>query len=352
MKIAVIGGGINGLCCAWQLGLDGHQVSLFESENLMGKTSTASTKLLHGGLRYLENFEFRLVKEALDERQWWLSNVPGFTRRLPILYPIYRHTRSRWKLKVGLSIYDFLAGKKGIGRHRWLTPKQVKRCSPQLSQNGLKGAYLFSDGQMDDHALGMWVATQCNSLGVNIYEQSPVCKIDDSGYLVTSDNQFRFDRIINVAGPWSVQLLESSSIKINQSLDLVRGSHLLLPPVSKFGHLLEVPEEQRVVFVLPFKHQTLLGTTEVRQDIHRPIQCSKEEKDYLLGVYNYYFSLKRNEPDVIRTFAGLRPLLGGSESAGKASREYKIVKQNKLINVFGGKWTTARALARSVVNKL
>ncbi len=352
MKIAVVGGGINGLCCAWQLALAGHQVTLFEAEQLMGKTSIASTKLLHGGLRYLEHFEFRLVKEALHERKWWLEHVPGFTRRLPILYPLYEYTRPRWKIKLGMMLYDWLAGQKGLGRHRWLTPKQVKRCSPMLKQEGLKGAYLFADGQMDDQALGLWVAEQCRSLGVNIHEHTSVSAMSASGAITTKNSKQSFDRIINVAGPWSVQLLEQSDVEFEQQLDLVRGSHLLLPHISKFGHLLEVPKEERIVFALPFKGETLLGTTEVRQKIEEPIQCSEAERDYLLQVYNYYFEPDCNASDVLRSFAGLRPLLTGSELASRASREYRIIRKGNIISVFGGKWTTARALAKSVVKKL
>ena len=148
MRIAVIGGGINGLASAWQLALAGHQVELFERDALMQATSAASSKLLHGGLRYLEQGELRLVHEALQERRWWIKKAPHLTRRLPILYPIYRDgRRPRWQLKIGLWLYDFLSSRKGIGRHRWLTAEQTLRCSPGLKTAGLHGAFLFFDGQ-------------------------------------------------------------------------------------------------------------------------------------------------------------------------------------------------------------
>jgi len=350
--VAVIGGGINGLCSAWQLAEAGHAVTLFERGELMQETSIASSKLLHGGIRYLENFEFRLVKEALKERKWWLENVPNLTRRLPILYPIYPHTRPRWKMKLGMLLYDFLAGKKGIGRHRWLTARQVKRCSPFLKQDGLVGAYLVSDGQMDDQALGLWVAERCKVLGVTIKTQQEVTSCNAQGAVTTQTETSHFDWVVNAAGPWSQQLLDNSQLPHQEQLDLVRGSHLVLPPVSKFGHLLEVAGESRVVFVLPYKKQTLLGTTEVKQSLHEPICVSNEERQYLLSLYNHYFIKPFTANDIADEFAGARPLLAGDGQLSKNSREYKIDCNGRLISIFGGKWTTARALGKAVLHRM
>lgn len=355
MKIAVIGGGINGLSSAWQLALAGHQVTLFERDELMQATSKSSSKLLHGGLRYLEQGEFRLVHEALQERRWWLKKAPHLTKRLPLLYPIYQKgQRPRWQIKIGLWLYDVLSGKKGIGRHRWLTAEQAKRCSPQLKTQGLIGAYLFFDGQMDDRKLGLWVAEQAVKAGVQIHQHCPVRQITATGgvFAANSAEWQIFDLVVNVAGPWSNQLLEQSELPLQQTLDLVRGSHLLLPAISRYGHMLEVPGERRIVFVLPYQGKTLLGTTEVRQSLAEPIACSDEEQAYLLKLYNHYFDSQLSSVDVESTFAGVRPLLGGSDSASKASREYALNWQQQLLTVSGGKWTTARALARTVVEQI
>ncbi|WP_213997805.1 glycerol-3-phosphate dehydrogenase/oxidase [Arsukibacterium sp.] len=348
MKLAIVGGGINGLSSAWQLALAGHQVTLFERDTLMAATSSASSKLLHGGLRYLEQGEFRLVREALQERRWWLKKAPQLTRRLPILYPIYRHSRRpRWQLKIGLWLYDAFAGRKGIGRHRWLTAAQTLRCSGHLTADGLIGAYLFFDGQMDDRKLGLWMAEQCTKAGVQLVEHSPVRKVSSDGRILLDSGWLQFDRVVNVAGPWSQQLLAQSGLA-QQPLDLVRGSHLLLPPISRYGHMLEVPGEARIVFVLPYQGDTLLGTTEVRQQLDEAIVCSAAERDYLLSVYNHYFQPAAADEQVLHTFAGVRPLLAGSANASKASREYQLNWQGRLLTVSGGKWTTARALARQV----
>lgn len=355
MKIAVIGGGINGLTSAWKLAQAGHQVQLFERDELMKATSAASSKLLHGGLRYLEQGEFRLVHEALQERRWWIKKAPKLTRRLPILYPIYRDgRRPRWQLKIGLSLYDLLSGRRGIGRHRWLNAVQTIRCSPDIQAEGLLGAYLFFDGQMQDQQLGLWVADQAKKLGVQIHEHCPVVAVDTQARIrLGSDGSWlHFDRVINVAGPWSNLLLEQSGLVPPQDIDLVRGSHLLLPPVSRYGHMLEVPGESRIVFVLPYQGQTLLGTTEVRQTIAEPIRCSEKERNYLLKVYNHYFITQKNIADIEREFAGVRPLLGGSAEATRASREYAMNWQGQLLTVTGGKWTTARALAKQVIQQI
>ena len=355
MKIAVIGGGINGVASAWQLAQQGHQVDLFERDELMAATSSASSKLLHGGLRYLEQGAFRLVHEALQERRWWIKKAPQLTRRLPLLYPIYQDgLRARWQLKLGLSLYDLLSGRRGIGRHRWLNATQTLRCSPALTPVGLRGAYLFFDGQMDDRRLGLWLAGQATARGARLFPHTKVVAVQADGQLLlaSSDKWQQYDRIINIAGPWANQLLQQSGLPVQQPLDLVRGSHLLLPALGRYGHMLEVPAERRIVFVLPYQGKTLLGTTEVRQTLDEPIRCSEAERQYLLSVYNHYFMQQCGPSDIVGEFAGVRPLLGGSANASNASREYALHWQQQLLTVNGGKWTTARALAQQVARQV
>lgn len=354
MRVAVVGGGINGVCIAWALAKQLHQVTLFERGQLMGETSSASSKLLHGGLRYLEQRQWRLVREALAERHWWLKAAPELTRRLPILYPIYRNSRrSRWLLKAGLTLYDTLALGKGLGWHRWLSHQAVMAMEPDLERRGLLGAYCFFDGQMlDDHALGLWAAEQCQAAGVEILEQQPVLAIDPEGLVVINGGMEQFDQVINVAGPWSQKLLVDSAMRPRQQLSLIRGSHLVLPGQRSHGLMLEVPFEERVVFVLPHGEHTLLGTTEVRHQLGEPVRCSAEERHYLLQLYNHYFLKPRTDGEVLGSFAGVRPLLAGASSPSQLSREYVLSSQGRVLTVSGGKWTTARALARAVCAKV
>jgi glycerol-3-phosphate dehydrogenase len=352
MNIGIVGGGINGLCCAWQLATQGHQVHVYERGTLMQATSRASSKLLHGGLRYLENGELRLVREALRERDNWLQRVPDLTRPLRLILPIYRTARrSRWMIALGLFLYDHLAGKSHLPSSEYLDAQTILTCSPHLNPEGLQGGYAFSDGQMDDQALGLWVATQAQAQGAQVIEKTEIASISTTGKITTVNGTiYQHDRILNVAGPWAQQLLQRSGISTPYRLDLVRGSHLILTQSCPQAFLLEVPGERRIFFVLPWQGNTLLGTTETRQTLDEPIACSAQEQDYLLQAWQHYFP--QVTAHVTHAFSGLRPLLYSAKDPSKATREYAIHHDGQLISVLGGKWTTALALAQKVTQAI
>lgn len=348
MDIGIIGGGINGLCCAWQLAKQGHWVQLYERDTLMNATSRASSKLLHGGLRYLENREFRLVREALRERDAWIKRAPHLAKPLRLVMPIYQQSRRPgWMIALGLFLYDHLAGKSQLPKARRLSAQEIVRRDPRLKSVGLQGGYEFSDGQMDDQALGLWVAEQARQAGVNISEHTEVTALTQDGQVTTANGAMHaHDRLINVAGPWAEHLLQASALDSPYQLDLVRGSHLILEAPCKQAYLLEAPNDRRIFFVLPWQGNTLVGTTEVRQTLNKPIACSPEEQSYLLNAWLQYFS--DIQPNVINSFAGLRPLLRSAQDPSKATRGYAIHRTGKLVTVLGGKWTTALALADKV----
>lgn len=352
MRIGIIGGGVNGLCCAWELAQAGHNVSLFERNALMHETSSSSSKLLHGGLRYLENYEFRLVREALKERDAWIERVPKLAKTIRLVMPVYSNSsRGKFILGAGLFLYDNLIGKSKLPKSKWLSTKEVIRKDPKLKTENLKGGYEFSDGQMDDYALGMWIADQAKKEGAKLNEFTDISMIDCKGNIYSGDKQEWFDIIVNVAGPWTNDLLAKSNIESPYKMDIVRGSHLVIKGVCNQSYLLEMPKEKRVFFVLPWKGHTLIGTTEVRQDINEAIECSSSEKKYLLDAYSHYFKPSRS-PELIKHFAGARPLIFSKKNPTKTSREYAIQQNGRLINVFGGKWTTSLALARKVRAKV
>jgi glycerol-3-phosphate dehydrogenase len=353
LRIAIVGAGINGIMSAWALAEAGHAAVLFERGEPMGQTSQASTKLLHGGLRYLEHGDFGLVREGLRERAWWLRAAPNLTRRIDIVVPVYRGSpRGRLSLKAGLLAYDLLAGSAGLGWHRWLRASEVLRRAPTLRREGLIGGYLFLDGQMDDHALGLWALEQVRAKGVELRVHAAVTQVDVAGGIVCGTGRQAFDFVVNAAGPWAAELLAASGIASQHGLDLVRGSHLLLDREIGSGFLLQSPDDGRVCFVLPYQGRTLVGTTEVRQSLDQPIVCSAAERDYLLRMFNAAFSPGIGPADVAESFAGLRPLVAGGARVSAVSREYALERKGRLLTVFGGKWTTARALGLRVAKTL
>lgn len=354
LRIAVVGGGINGVAVAWRAAERGHEVSLYERGEFMGETSAASTKLLHGGLRYLEQGRLRLVREALTERRWWLDHAPQFTRPVDIAVPVYRGMRrGRWRLKAGLWLYDRLAGRQGLGGHRWLGPAQVLERVPGLRAEGLEGAYLFRDGQMDDRCLGLWAVEQARAAGARLVCGCAVTAVDAGGRVWFGDSRSEsFDRVVNAAGPWAGALLAASGIAAHQRLRLVRGSHLLLAPAPPLGLLLEHPQDGRAFFVLPYGEQALVGTTEVPQTLEEPVICSPEETTYLLAGRNAYLGPAQGAAEVLSSFAGLRPLVRSGAAPTATSRESKLERNGRLLTVWGGKWTTARALAGRAIDTL
>ena len=324
LRVAVVGGGINGVSCAWQLAEAGHNVVLFERGEIMQATSRASSKLLHGGLRYLEEFEFRLVREALRERDAWLERVPEIAHLLSIVIPVYKTSRrGRLTMGLGLLLYWLLAPHSPHSRYCWHTREQILRNDPDgLKLEGLVGGYEFFDGQSDDYQLGLWVLERARSAGVMVCEHTEVSTVSEEGVLRIDGVEHTFDRLVNVAGPWAEALSVASGVALPYQLDLVRGSHLVLERECRQAYLLEVAGEDRFVFVLPWHGQTLVGTTEVRQSLDEPIECSESETTYLLAAYNRAMSRAADRSDVVATFAGIRPLIKSASNPSKATREY------------------------------
>jgi glycerol-3-phosphate dehydrogenase len=353
MKVAVIGGGINGVMTAWAFAQRGDSVDLFEKDQLMSATSRSSSKMLHGGLRYLEHGHLGLVREALHERSWWIRQAPHLASPLELLVPIYRNgERAKWLVGVGVKLYDLLAMGSGFPRSRWYGADEVVERFPGLKRDELLGAYGYWDARMDDYQLGMWAAEKARQAGVSIHEQTAVVRIDPvTGGVDTAKSSTCYDRVINVAGPWVQKLLASSVITSDYRLDLVRGSHIVIPGKLKQGCVIQVPGEKRILFVLPYGENTLVGTTEVSQV--DPDQCapSDQEIDYLITNYNRWFCTGVVRRDIIESFAGIRPIVASKRDFSAASRESVVERQGRLVNVFGGKWTTSRALAKTVVIK-
>lgn len=353
-SVAVIGGGINGAGISWELTRKGYDVTLFDKGEFGAQTSSATTKMIHGGLRYLEGLHFGLVREALNERAWLLRNAPDLVKPIEILLPIYRDSpRSRIEIRVGLMLYDALAGRQNIQRHRSLTAAEILERVP-LVKDGLVGGFSYWDAQVDDGRLVRAVVASAVRDGLVARDHTRITGLQTNGnqWIVrTSEGEERrFDLVVNAVGPWMNEMLEANGIRERYRLSLVRGSHLVLNRrVSDYGALLQSHSDHRVFFVLPWKGTTLVGTTEVVQkskpdDVH----ASEEEIEYLITRFNRYFGDRIDRSAIQSTFAGVRPLVGRAVDPSAIGREYRVIRRGNLINVFGGKMTTFMALSRRV----
>ena len=353
-RIAVIGGGINGSGITWELARRGYDVTLYEKNVCGAQTSSATTKMIHGGLRYLEHFHFTLVRESLRERAWLLKNAPDLVKSMEILLPIYEDSpRSRLAIRAGLILYDRLAGRENIAAHRSLPVQELLARAPLVAE-GLLGGFSYWDAQVDDFALVRAVVASAIRDGAIVREQTRIDSVlrDGEEWILRTEHgdEPRFDLVVNAAGPWMNELLRANGIEAPYVLSLVRGTHLVLThAISDTGLLLQSTTDRRVFFVLPWKGTTLVGTTEaVHEEPPDLAHATGEEVEYLIHRFNRYFRTPISHADVQSAFAGVRPLVGRATNPSAIGRDFRVVREGNLINVFGGKMTTFMALARKV----
>jgi glycerol-3-phosphate dehydrogenase len=357
VRLAVIGGGINGAGIAWELARRGYDVMLFEKGRCGAQTSSATTKMIHGGIRYLERFHFGLVRESLRDRAWLLEHLPSLVKPIEILLPVYEDSpRSRFTIRVGLTLYDVLAGRNNIARHKKLSTDELTTRLP-LTRAGLRGGFAYFDAQVDDYALARLVVDSAIADGATVREETRVVSLRRNAkqWIVgTAAGDEPFDFVVNAAGPWMNALLAENRIRSRYRLALVRGSHLVLKHrVADAGMLLQSVSDRRVFFVLPWKETTLVGTTEVMHSGSLDdVDATDAEIDYLIARFNRYLRNPIGRDDVASTFAGVRPLVGRSTNPSALARDYRLERRGNLLNVFGGKMTTFRSLAEKAAMRV
>jgi len=349
MRIAVVGGGINGVCVAKELAQKGHGVTVFEKGSLLMATSANSSRLLHGGLRYLEQGAFSMVRESLDARAKWLSECPEHTQKIALNLPVYQQSRrSRAAYGAGLALYHLLGAGKNIGPWRYLNRNQFINRNPELKHENLLGGFQFYDGYMNDTELGRWVIDRAMACGVDFKEYQPVTKVSQNGILEAAGREYRFDHIYCCAGPWNERLIEHSDFSSTTETSYIRGSHIIIGKSIAANYMMEVPKSHRFFFTLPHEQGTMIGTTEVDQRAPEPVVTSSDEIEELINNFNYYFQHPICSADVISTRTGVRPLIKKSSGAWAQSREAKIERFERVTVVWGGKWTSAPQLASRV----
>jgi glycerol-3-phosphate dehydrogenase len=352
-RIAVVGGGINGAGAAWELVRRGYEVVLFDKGVCGAQTSSKTTKMVHGGLRYLERLHVGLVRESLRDRAWLLEHLPQLVHPMEILLPVYDDSpRSGPVIRTGLVMYDVLAGRENVHHHRRWSREELLERLPIVG-GGLRGGFSYWDAQVDDYALVRTVIASAIRDGATVHERTRVRALHREGTrwrLETDAGTDSFDLVVNAAGPWMTEFLRDNGLRARYVLSLVRGSHLVLRKrISDAGLLLQSIDDRRVFFVLPWKETTLVGTTEVmhRQSLD-DVRATDEEINYLIDRFNRYFREPISGDDIASTFAGVRPLVGRATNPSALARDYRVVRSGNVVNVFGGKLTTFMSLARRV----
>ena len=364
VDVLVIGGGINGAGIAADAAGRGLSVVLCEKADLASATSSWSSKLIHGGLRYLEFYEFGLVRKALQEREVLTRAAKHIIQPIPILIPQLANSRNPWLIRAGLFLYDNLARRKLFNSSR-----SVRFDDSGILNATIKKGFEYWDAQVDDSRLVVINALQAKSRSAEILTRTECIGIKkhSDGWLATLKDSNTGDTleliaksIVNASGPWVSDLLKNLQPEsMAGELRLVKGSHIIVPKIDPQGKAYMLQHHDgRVIFVLPYLGKyTLIGTTEEEftGNLDKP-QISAQETDYLLAITNLYFKKKISRGDIVSTYAGVRPLMEEEgKSASKVSRDYFLdlkASPYPLISVYGGKVTTYRVLAEDVVNKL
>jgi len=359
--IFIIGGGINGAGIARDASGRGLKVFLAEKNKVGSATSSWSSKLIHGGLRYLENYEFKLVRESLKEREVITNIAPTITRPIPFIIPHTKKLRSKLLIRLGLFLYDNLGGKTKIPKSSKIniTKKYSKILQSQFSEG-----FQYYDVQVDDKKLVEMNINDAKKMGASILENTKVLSAErkEGTWMITLENGgiIKAKILVNAAGPWINETI-NNVLKINakKSIRLVRGSHIIIKKLYEDEVAFTLQNnDNRIVFVIPYKSEySLIGTTEV--DVKTPDnpKISDEEKIYLINTINNHFVKQITQVDIVDTYSGIRPLIEDFKEASKVTRDYIFdlnCENNKapLLNIYGGKLTTYRKLSEKVMEEL
>ena len=359
--LAVIGGGVNGAGIARDAAGRGARVLLLERGDLAQGTSSASTKLIHGGLRYLEHYEFALVRESLSEREALWRIAPHIIHPLRFVLPHVKGLRPRWLLRLGLLLYDHIGGRRLLPTTRTVDLRRHPAGTPLVP--GLRTGFEYSDGWVDDARLVVLNARDAAEHGATVLTRTPVtaARRDNGGWRIeTPAGTFHAAALVNAAGPAVLEVEGLIGEQPAQAMRLVRGSHIVVKRLfdHAYAYFFQLPDG-RIFFAIPYERDfTLIGTTDADQQPGDPVRASDEEIAYLCEGASRYFARPVTPADVVWTFSGVRPLIDdGSGRPEAATRGYRLDLSEEgegapLLSVYGGKITTYRHLAEEAVDRL
>lgn len=368
--VAVIGGGASGLGVALDALSRGLSVVLVEKADFAKGTSSRSTKLLHGGVRYLAQGNVGLVLEALKERGLIMKNAPHLSGKQSFIIPIYT-LWDKLKYAIGLKAYDLMAGGFRIGKSKWISKKEIAEKLPTLKQKGLKGGVVYYDGQFDDARLALNIAQTCSDMGgciLNYMEVTSLTK-NEKGLIngaqlrdgITREQyEIKAKAVVNATGVFTDNILKMDNPEAGRSIKPSQGAHLVLD-LSFLGgkDALMIPEttDGRVLFGIPWHGKLVLGTTDtIRKMPKMEPKALEEEINFILETCAGYLERPPSRKDVLAVYAGLRPLAAPKEEGARTkeiSRSHKIsVADSHLISIIGGKWTTFRKMGEDTVEAI
>jgi glycerol-3-phosphate dehydrogenase len=353
----IIGGGINGAGIARDAAGRGLSVCLADKGEIGGATSSWSTKLIHGGLRYLENYEFKLVRESLMEREIVHKIAKPISKPIPFIIPYVDKIRPAWLIKIGLFLYDNLGGKSIIPKSKTL---DLRKELPNVLQEKYKTGFQYFDIQIDDKKLTKLNVKDAKKNKAKILEYNKVKKAEiiDNKWIIHLQNGKKIASkiLINASGPWINETLHKNiKIKSNKKIRLVKGSHIITKKLYKEDVAFTFQnKDKRIIFVIPYKGKfSLIGTTEVEVKSPENKEISKSEIKYLINSVNEYLKKEISTKDIVDTYSGIRPLIEDFNTATKVTRDYvfdlNIIKNLPLLNIYGGKLTTYRKLSEKVL---
>ena len=353
----IIGGGINGAGIARDAAGRGLSVCLADKGEIGGATSSWSTKLIHGGLRYLENYEFKLVRESLMEREIVHKIAKPISKPIPFIIPYVDKIRPAWLIKIGLFLYDNLGGKSIIPKSKTL---DLRKELPNILQEKYKTGFQYFDIQIDDKKLTKLNVKDAKRNKAKILEYNKVKKAEiiDNEWVISlqSGKKIKSKVLINASGPWINETLKKNiKIKSKKKIRLVKGSHIITKKLYKANIAFTFQNtDKRIIFVIPYnKKFSLIGTTEVEVKSPENKGISKTETKYLINSVNNYLNKQISTKDIVDTYSGIRPLIEDFNTASKVTRDYvfdlKVIKKLPLLNIYGGKLTTYRKLSEKVL---
>ena len=364
--IVIIGGGASGLGIAVDASKRGYKTLLLEKYDFGKGTSSRSTKLIHGGVRYLQNGDITLVIESLKERGILKRNAPHLVQDLSFVIPTYDWWASPF-YGIGMKIYDMMAGKLGLGKSVIISKKETEKLIPNVNKKGLRGGVIYHDGQFDDSRMAITLALSANSKKTALLNY---CNVDG---LIKKNNEIvglsftdsinskkyhiKSKVVINATGVFAEEIIRMDQPKIEKMIQPSQGVHIVLEKkFLKSKHAILIPQtsDGRVLFAVPWKNYVVVGTTDTQvKDANDEPKPLKEEIDFILKNASKYMTIKPKRDDIKSVFAGLRPLAATSDkkSTKEVSRSHKIdISPSGLISVLGGKWTTYRKIAEDAID--